>query len=280
MKRSRSAFAGKRILLTGAGSGIGQACALQLARQGAQLALVDIDADKLNATAKEARAAGSPVSLIVADLASPQAVERVAREAVEQLGGIDILFSNAGVAVVKPMVETSSADWEWIFNINLWATIRLARALVPEMVARRSGQLVFTASLAGLVAAPGMVAYSTTKFALVGFAEALRLELAGSGVDITVACPGFVRTNLHQSTRYANEGFARLMDAPPGWYGLTKERAAARILDAVASRRALIALGPERIGWWLKRAWPAAHFATMRWLASHFNLLPRSDRKT
>lgn len=273
-RRSKAAFAGRRVLLTGAGSGIGQACALQLATQGARLALVDIDGDKLSATAEQVRAAGSPATLIVADLGTQETVERVARDALHQLGGIDILFSNAGVAVVKPMVETSSADWDWVFNINLWASIRLARAFMPAMVARRSGQLVFTASMAGLVAAPGMVAYSTTKFALVGFAEALRLELAGSGVDITVACPGFVRTNLHKSTRYANEGFARLLEAPPAWYGLTKERAAARILDAVATRRPLVAFGPERIGWWLKRAWPAAHFATVRWTASYFNLLP------
>src|SRR5260370_4954548 len=178
-RRSKAACAGRRVLLTGAGSGIGQACALQLATQGARLALVDIDGDKLSATAKQVRAAGSPATLIVADLGSQETVERVARDALHQLGGIDILFSNAGVAVVKPMVETSSADWDWVFNINLWASIRLARAFMPAMVARRSGQLVFTASMAGLVPAPGMVAYSTTKFALVGFAEALRLELAG-----------------------------------------------------------------------------------------------------
>jgi short-subunit dehydrogenase len=266
--------------LTGAASGIGRACALTLARHGARLALVDIDDDALHATAKEVRAVGSAPELLVADLGNQEVVEQVARDAVHRLGYIDILFSNAGVSVVKPMVETSSADWEWIFNINLWAPIRLARALVPHMVARRSGQLVFTASLAGLVAAPGMVAYSTTKFALVGFAEALRIELAGSGIDITVACPGYVRTNLHKATRYANDGFARLLDSPPAWYGVTKERAASIIVDAMASRRPLVAFGPEKIGWWLKRAWPAAQFATIRSMASYLKIAPSRTPKS
>jgi NAD(P)-dependent dehydrogenase (short-subunit alcohol dehydrogenase family) len=265
---------GRHVLLTGAASGIGYACALNLARRGARLALVDLDTDGLHKIIDEIRMRGGTAEPIVADLQNGEHLVEVASEATRLLGHVDILFNNAGVAVVKPMLSTTDGDWEWIVDINVRAPIRLARALLPQMIARRSGQLVFMASVAGLCGAPGMVAYSTTKFALVGFAESLRIELADAGVGVTVICPGYVRTNLHRATRYANEGFSRLLESPPPWYGLTKERAAEAIVEAVAQRRQLLALGPEKIGWWLKRAWPNAHASVARWVAERFKILP------
>ncbi|MGZ3408692.1 MAG: SDR family NAD(P)-dependent oxidoreductase, partial [Polyangia bacterium] len=165
-------------------------------------------------------------------------------------------------------------DWRWIFDVNVWAGVYLARAFLPAMVARGKGYIVFTASLAGLVGAPGMVAYSTSKFALVGFAESLRHELRDAGVDVTLVCPGYVKTNLHRATRYGNVGFQRLLDAPPAWYGLSSARAARRIVDGLARRRPLVVLGPEKLGWWLKRLWPSAGLAVTRWVAGRHGILP------
>src|SRR5262249_10192816 len=162
------------------------------------------------------------------------------------------------VAVVAPLLATREEDWEWILAVNVRAPIRLTRALLPAMLERGQGQLVFTASMAGLVGAPGMLAYSTTKFALVGFAESLRLELEGAGVAVTVVCPGYVRTNLHRATRYANAGFQRFLDAPPSWYGVSKEHAARAIAEGIAERDPLVLIGAEKLGWWLKRISPAA----------------------
>jgi NAD(P)-dependent dehydrogenase (short-subunit alcohol dehydrogenase family) len=256
----------KRVLLTGAASGIGRSSALELARRGGHsLILVDRDGDRLAETAREARALGAPASTVIADLADAAAIERLAAE----IGSVDILFSNAGVAVIKPLEATSTEDWQWIVDVNLWAPIRLVRAFAPAM--QRGSQIVLTASMAGLVGAPGMVAYTTTKFGLVGFADALRAEL--DGIAITVVCPGYVRTDLHRATRYSDRHpIARLLDAPPAWYGVTAERAARRIVTAIERREPQVVMGIEKLGWYVKRISPAASFAISRWTARRMGL--------
>jgi NAD(P)-dependent dehydrogenase (short-subunit alcohol dehydrogenase family) len=269
----RRPLANKTILLTGAASGIGRACALALAKQGARLALVDVEEKGLAEAVEEAKEAGGEAHAVPSDLSTEAGVAAAVRRTGKCLGALDVLFSNAGVAVVKPLCSTTDEDWEWILGVNVWAPIRLARALLPSMVSRRKGHLVFTASLAGLVGAPGMVAYSTTKFALVGLAESLRLELADSGIDVTAVCPGYVRTGLHRATRYDNEGFEAFLDDPPAWYGTSAERAATVIVDGIARRRPLIVFGPEKVGWWIKRASPAAGHAVARWVARRSRVL-------
>ncbi len=266
MKDRDRSFAGKHVLLTGAASGIGRAAALELARRGARLALVDIDARGLAEIVAAVNATGASASGHVADLASAEAISPLVQAVLASLGHLDVLINNAGVAVVKPLLETTSADWEWIMGVNLWGPIRLTQALLPHLVARGQGHIVMTASLAGLVGAPGMVAYSTTKFGIVGFAEALRLELADTDVAVTVICPGFVRTNLQKATRYANAGFERFLESAPSWYGVSKERAARILVDAISKKTPLVAFGPEKLGWWIKRISPAAAFAVTRWV--------------
>jgi short-subunit dehydrogenase len=277
----RARFEGQRALITGAASGIGRSTALELARRGYTVGLVDIDGAGLATLAEEVRSAGGEAHTFQADLASPEAIEMLARDVVGALGRVDLLLNNVGVAVVAPLLEISEEDWDWILNINLRAAVRLTRALLPGMIARGSGQVAFTASMAGLIGAPGMLAYSTTKFALVGFAEALRLDVIDQGIDVTVVCPGYVRTNLHRATRYKNDGFSRLLDAPPSWYGVSSERAAYKIVNAIAARRPLLVFGVEKFGWWLKRLWPAAAFAIARYGAKRMGLLtPRAARST
>ena len=251
----------RRVLLTGAASGIGKACAEEFARRGGhELLLVDRDRAGLEQVARKLRA-----TPLVADLADPAAIEALSRE----VGTVDILFNNAGVAVIKPLAETTSQDWEWIVDVNLWAPIRLVRAFAPAM--RPGSNIVFTASLAGLVGAPGMVAYSTTKFAIVGFADALRAELPG--IAVTVVCPGYVRTNLHRATRYSeHHPFARILDDPPSWYGVPSDRAARRIVTAIERREPQVVLGIEKLGWYLKRLSPLASFAVSRWSARRMGL--------
>jgi NAD(P)-dependent dehydrogenase (short-subunit alcohol dehydrogenase family) len=256
----------KRLLLTGAASGIGRACALEFARRGDHgLILVDRDGERLADTARAVRALGALASTVIADLADPAAIERIARD----VGSVDILFSNAGVAVVKPLDATSTDDWHWIVDVNLWAPIRLVRAFVPAMPP--GSRIALTASMAGLVGAPGMVAYSTTKSGLVGFADALRAEL--DDIAITVVCPGYVRTELHRATRYSDQHpIARLLDAPPAWYGLRPERAARRIVTAIERREPQVVMGIEKLGWYVKRFSPAASFAISRWTARRMGL--------
>lgn len=254
-------LAGKNIVLTGAASGIGQATAVELARRGARLLLVDVDRAGVEETAASIGAAS-----FAADLTAPEAISGITACAMKELGSVDMLINNAGVAVVGPLLETREPDWDWIFAVNVHAPIKLTRALLPQMIERRSGQIVFTSSLAGLVGAPGMIAYSTTKFALVGFAESLRLETAAANIGVTVVCPGYVRTGLHRATRYSNPGFQRFLDDPPFWYGVSKERAAQKIVRAIDDRSPLLVFGLEKVGWWLKRVSPAASFQVSRWI--------------
>ena len=263
----------RTILLTGAASGIGRACALELARRGDRLGLVDRDRDGLEAVAAEARAFGAPVTTFVVDLAKADEIDRLAADAAEALGPIDVLFNNAGVAVIKPLDLTRDDDWRWLFDVNVWAPIRLTRALVPAMAARGRGQIVMTASLAGLMGAPGMVAYSTSKFALVGFSESLRAELAPHGIDITVICPGYIKTGLHRATRYDNATFEAFVESPPDWYGVPIDQAARSIVRAIDRRDPQLVLGIERASWYLKRLSPALSFAVASFAARRLGLV-------
>jgi short-subunit dehydrogenase len=267
----------QNVLITGAASGIGQATAIELARRGAKLGLADIDREGLAHTRAELARLGAEAHTFVVDLASKEAIEALAKDALAKLGSIDVLINNAGVAVVAPLAEIADSDWEWIFAVNVWAPIRLTRALLPHMTARKSGHIVMTASLAGLIGAPSMLAYSTTKFALVGFSEALRLELSTSNIDVTIVCPGYVKTNLHRATRYANAGFERFLDDPPFWYGLSKERAAKIITDAIAAKDPLVVFGLEKLGWYLKRLSPTAATRLSQFVARRAGLVPRSE---
>jgi NAD(P)-dependent dehydrogenase (short-subunit alcohol dehydrogenase family) len=259
-------FDGRRALVTGAASGIGRATSLELARRGARLDLVDIDADGIEETARAVRALGHAATTQVVDMSQSAEVDDLARRVLRD-DGIDVLVNNAGVAVVAPFLRTTEEDWEWLFAVNLWGPVRLTRALLPRMIERRDGHVVMVASLAGLVGAPGLVAYGTTKFALVGLTEALRLEIADAGVGVTLVCPGFVRTNFAKASRYDNGDFRRFLDEPPSWYGMAKERVASELADAVEQRRPLVVLGPEKVGWWLKRLAPEVAFSVTRWAA-------------
>lgn len=258
------------MLITGAASGIGRACAFELARRGAQLALADIDKAGLE---QISGVLGQRASTWVADLASPAEIDHLAQSVLQNFGHIDVLINNAGVAVVAPLEDTTEADWDWIFAVNVRAPIRLTRALLPHMFERGKGHIVLTASLAGLTGAPGMLAYATTKSALVGFAKSLRLDVASKGIDVTTVCPGYVRTNLHRNTRYANDGFKKFLDDPPAWYGVTQELAAVEIAGAIERKDPLLVFGLEKLGWWLERVSPAASFALAKWAGRRAGIL-------
>jgi len=263
-------------VVTGAASGIGRATSLELARRGARLALLDIDAVGVRATVDDVAALGGEARAHVVDMADADAVAAIAERIVREQGDVDLLVNNAGIAVAAPFARTTEDDWDRLFAVNVRGPLRLARALMPSMIHRKNGQIVFVASLAGLIGAPGLVAYTTTKFALVGLAEALRLELEETGVGITVVCPGFVRTNFAKATRYDASPLARFLDDAPAWYGLRKEHVARALVDAALARKPLVVLGPEKMGWWLKRLAPEAAFAVTRWVARRAGAMSRS----
>ncbi len=143
---------------------------------------------------------------VAGDIAEKSAVDELAKTAVSEMGQVDLLFNNAGVLYLGETRQMELADWEWIVEVNLWGPVRLTHALLPHMIERRTGHIVSTASIAGLVGTPGLAAYSLTKSALVGFSEALRVEVERYGVAVSVVCPGPIKTNLNDNGRFGSPG--------------------------------------------------------------------------
>ncbi len=198
----RFAFAGRTCVLTGAASGIGAALAMNLARRKAVLVLVDKDADGLTRVAAACRAAGaSGVDTHVVDLSDGGDRHDLAADVAARHGGADLLVNNAGVSLSGTFEQNSMPDFDWLMEINLRAVVRTTKAFLPQLLARPGAHVVTISSLFGLIAPPGQVAYATSKFAVRGFTEALRHELAPRGVGVTVVHPGGVRTNIATSAR-------------------------------------------------------------------------------
>jgi short-subunit dehydrogenase len=228
-------------IVTGAASGIGEQLAHALARRGSALALIDRDAERLELVAQAVRpVSGRPLTCYVTDLADDVATHALGGKLAVAHPDARLLINNAGVALGGTFEQVSEEEFDWLLAVNLRAVITLTRALLPVLRANPGSHLVNVSSLFGLIAPPGQVAYATSKFAVRGFTEALRAELAGD-VGVTVVHPGGIRTRIAETARVAAAAsaaevaagkaeFARLLTYPP-------ERAAEQIVAAVEHRR-------------------------------------------
>lgn len=181
---------GKRALITGGAGGLGRALALELKKAGADVVLWDVDPARGAQAAQETQSRFSAVNV-----ADPAAVSSAAKA----LGGVDLLFNNAGVHASGDLLDNSQEDVRRQIDVNLCSYIYAARAFLPGMIARGEGRLVWTASAAGLLGVPGMAVYSATKHAVVGLAESIRLELRRAGhrgIGTTIVCPSFIDTGM------------------------------------------------------------------------------------
>ncbi len=237
------AFAGAHAVLTGAASGMGEQMAYQLAGRGTHLVLVDRDADRLSAVAGRVRAEhpGLDVRTEVADLADAVQVQALLDRVLAAVPHVDLLVNNAGVALGGAFVELSAEEFDWVMAVNFAAPVALCRGLLASGALGAGGHVVNVSSLFGLIGPPGQSAYSSSKFALRGFSEVLRHELAPRGIGVTTVHPGGIRTRIAETARVAASAspeqaargkadFARLLTYPA-------DTAAARILDGVARRR-------------------------------------------
>lgn len=247
---------GKRALVTGAADGIGRAIALALAREGADLFLIDINAEGLAAVAGEARGHGVEAIEVVCDLAeSAQVGEAVARLRAKW-SGLDILVNNAGLAYYGPMHRMTDAQWNRIMAVNLLAPIQLVRELLPTLLAADEAHILNVCSMFGLAGWRKTLAYQTTKFGLVGFTAGLRAEYCREHFGVTALCPGFVRSAL--STDYATAG-AQERRQPPSWICTTPEKVAARAIRAIKRNQGLVVMTPvTHVYWRLWRFLPGA----------------------
>jgi NAD(P)-dependent dehydrogenase (short-subunit alcohol dehydrogenase family) len=241
---------GKTALVTGAGSGIGRATALALARRGANLVICDLNEAGLAETAETARRLGRDVLARRVDVGSADEMRAFAEVVHAQVEAVDVLMNNAGVGLGAGTLHTTLEDWRWIIGVNLWGVIHGCHFFVPAMVRRRrGGHVVNVASAAGYVATEALAAYSTTKFAVVGFSEALRDELSAHGIGVTAVCPGLINTPITQTSplrgpeatpearAYMVEVYRR-RNYPP-------ERVAENVLKAIQHNRAVAPISPE-----------------------------------
>lgn len=191
-----------RTLLTGAGSGIGRCLALELGTRGARLALVGRNMERLATVAREIIDAGGHALALPHDLSNPDGHAQLVQIAVDRLGGLDLLINNAGVSGFGEFARENPADIDNLVNTNIAAPLLLTRAALPVMLDAGRGRIVNIGSILGSIGFPHFAAYSASKFALRGFSEALRRELAGSGVGVTYAAPRTTRTAFNTDALY------------------------------------------------------------------------------
>lgn len=193
---------GRTAVITGAGGGIGRAIALSLARRGCRLMLTDIDLPAAQATALAARADHGVEALAAPlDVADRAAVAALPAQVQASFGGADLLVNNAGVALGGSFTQVSEADFDWLMGINFQGVVTMTRAFIPLLSASDDARLVNLSSIFGIVAPPGQAAYAAAKFAVRGFSEALRHELAGSAIGVTIVHPGGVATSIASNAR-------------------------------------------------------------------------------
>ncbi|MFC6200181.1 SDR family NAD(P)-dependent oxidoreductase [Ponticaulis profundi] len=242
---------GKAVLITGAASGIGRQLAHQLAYKNASLILCDISEPGLRETISmlpEGRVLASEI----VDVGDAAALSAFAKRLMTDQRRIDVLINNAGVAIAGSFDGMSLDDFEWLMNINFWATVRLTKALLPHLKSQPIAQIVNLSSLFGLIAPPGQTAYCASKFAVRGFSESLRLELADTNVAVTQVHPGGIATNIANSARgtteFGDDELASNKQRMNTFLTMPPERAACLIIRAIEKRQTRLLIGKDAKG--------------------------------
>jgi short-subunit dehydrogenase len=281
--RRPDVYAGGTAVVTGAASGIGEQLAHQLADRGSALVLLDRDEERLAAVvaAVRARHPGLALEAMVVDLADDAAAQRAGAALAANHPETTLLVNNAGVALAGRFDQVTLEEFDWVLAVNFRAVVRLTHALLPTLKAHPGAHLVNVSSIFGIAAPPGQAAYAASKFAVRGFTEALRHELAADGVGVTVVHPGGIRTRIVANARVGSgvpagefeegsERFAKLLRIPP-------ETAARQILDAVERRRPRLLIGlSARLPDVLVRLAPGTYWRPAEWAGARQE--PRQKR--
>jgi NADP-dependent 3-hydroxy acid dehydrogenase YdfG len=242
-------FEGKVAVITGAGSGIGRALAVNLATKGAKLALSDIDAEGLAETVRQTEALGATVKSDRLNVAEREAVLAYADAVFTHFGEAHQIYNNAGIAYNGDLEKSEFKDIERIMDVDFWGVVNGTKAFLPHVIASGDGHIVNVSSLFGLIAVPGQNAYNAAKFAVRGFTEALRQEMLVAKHPVKVTCvhPGGIKTAVARNATVADgqnaQSFAEFFDKHMALH--TPEMAAETIVNAVAKGRARVVVGWE-----------------------------------
>lgn len=236
---------GATALVTAAGRGIGREVALALARSGCHVLINDRGREKAERVAEEVRALGRNSEALVADLSDSSQTEEMCRRALRDHGGVDLLVNNAGIYVVGRLMDIPIEEWERSINVNLWSHIQTTQILLPEMIKKKRGHIVYMSSGAGLWGHGYIPSYVTTKFALCGFAEAVAAQARLFGIGVSVVCPLYVKTGVADSAHVYGGPAAEQSVSTKGewvdrWMSLKPEKVAQKILSAIRRDRFLV----------------------------------------
>lgn len=262
-------FQGRVAVITGAGSGIGRALALNLAQRGCKLALSDIRAESVQETAQLCERFTRDLMVDAVDVADKQAMMAYPEKVAQRFGGAHIVINNAGVAVSATVEETSIEDYEWLMGINWWGVLYGTKFFLPYLQKADEAHLVNVSSVFGIIGVPTQSAYNAAKFAVRGFTESLRQELEGTHIGVSCVHPGGIKTNIAAAARYktgpngetnhasAAEKFANLAQTTP-------EEAAATIVRGIEKKSPRILIGADAVAIdVMARSMPEAYTAVL-----------------
>jgi NAD(P)-dependent dehydrogenase (short-subunit alcohol dehydrogenase family) len=258
-------------VVTGAAGGIGRAIAVSLARRGCHLALADINDTGLVETGALVTRPGLRVSQHYLDVADRAALAAFPGAVQNAHQGVDLLINNAGVALGGTFEQLSEEDFEWLFDINFWGVVRLTRAFLPLLKASDDARIVNLSSIFGIIAPPGHSAYVASKFAVRGFSDAVRLELEGTSIGVTVVHPGGVATSIARNARVAAaisaEEAARGREDFSRHLRLAPERAGEIIVRGIERRQLRVLVGSDaKLIAMIERLAPVSYGRFLRWL--------------
>jgi NAD(P)-dependent dehydrogenase (short-subunit alcohol dehydrogenase family) len=251
-------LAGKTAVVTGAASGIGRALAAAFAAEGMRVVLADVEAAALDEAAHAVAPTGTGAIAVPTDVSKGDQVDALAVAAERAFGAVHLVCNNAGVAVSGLSWMHTLADWEWVLGVNLWGVIHGVRAFLPRLLTNGTdGHMVNTASMAGLLSAPGMAVYDVSKHGVVTLTESLyhELRLLGAPVGVSVVCPGAVATRIMDSGRNRPAHLADTAPALPGEEGMREAARASLAAGLPPARVATLVLDAVRTG----RFWVLPH---------------------
>jgi NAD(P)-dependent dehydrogenase (short-subunit alcohol dehydrogenase family) len=255
---ARRSFAGRTVLVTGAGGGLGRAIALRFAQAGAKIAAVDKDAAGVASVEQEIARSGGQCLALPCDVTDAEACTRAVAAAVHRFGALDVLVNNAGMSQRSGFAATDLAVIRSVMEVNFYGAVHCTKAALAHVVAA-SGLIVAVSSVAGYTPLIARTAYAASKHAMHGFFESLRTELAPQGVQVMMVCPSFIATRIDRNA-VGGDGLpvrhAQLTIGDP----LSPESVAARIYDGAVRRRRLLLVGrTARQAWWVSRLAPGLY---------------------
>lgn len=266
----------KVAIVTGAGSGIGRALAMELAGRGATVVACDLNSERIEKTRDEIESKGGKVEAVALSVCDHGAVKRMVDDAHDKHGRIDFIFNNAGIAVGAEVCDTCIDDWKEVLDVNLFGVINGIDAAYPIMVKQGSGHIVNTASIEGLVPFPGTVSYVASKHAVVGISGALRIEAERHGVNVSAVCPGLVHTAIFEDARMVNIEREKVVGHMTRLPGQTPEQCARNILKGVQKNKPIIMITfLAKALYLMQRVSPSLTLKFMRYMAK-----PLEDAKT